>query len=232
MTRVERLGLALVTALATVAGVGGGIAVANHQFPDVPPGSAFHDDIDDFVNAGCATGFPDGTYHPQEAVKRQQMARFLHACGGRIQHRQSGFNTMTTTAGNFFNMDLAPGALGDGAGFGWLAVTVDAQSTSAAGLPCEIIVNVVGVSGEEIFIDLPNTADPTEHASGTLMTVVPVPSGALTNLPIQGRLTTACTGAVITARARASFSYFPFDGLGDGGGESTPAPTEAQPPRG
>jgi hypothetical protein len=215
--RRSLVGVVLVTAI--LGGVLGGLALASHQFPDVATGSAFHDDINDFVDAGCATGFPDGTYHPQEAVKRQQMARFVHACAGRVQHRQGASGVLTTSATNFFNMDLTPGALGDGGGFGWLTVSVYPESSTGAGLPCEVRVNVVGVSGEEIFIDVgPLTTDPTEHATGTLTAVVPVPSGSPTILPIQGNLTTACAGANITARARASFVYFPFDGLGNGGG--------------
>jgi streptogramin lyase len=48
-----------------------------HGFPDVPP-NAFYDDALDWAKAqGIVSGFPDGTYHPRDAVKRGQIAQML-----------------------------------------------------------------------------------------------------------------------------------------------------------
>jgi hypothetical protein len=65
-------------------------ALADDVFSDVPATSAFHDDIGEFVGAECADGFPDGTFHPNDPVKRQQMARFLTRCAGRGRVTASG----------------------------------------------------------------------------------------------------------------------------------------------
>lgn len=54
------------------------VALASHQFSDVPPGHPFHDDIDWLADYGITTGFGDGTFRPSEPVTRQAMAAFMH----------------------------------------------------------------------------------------------------------------------------------------------------------
>lgn len=73
----------LLTAIAVLATATGGVAYANDTFPDVPNGG-FHDQIDLIVFAGCATGFNDGTFRPQDGTKRGQFAFWLSNCGSRI----------------------------------------------------------------------------------------------------------------------------------------------------
>jgi Tol biopolymer transport system component len=46
-------------------------------FPDVPTSNPFFLQVEWMVSEGVATGFPDGTFRPQDSVKRQQMANFL-----------------------------------------------------------------------------------------------------------------------------------------------------------
>jgi len=76
------LGLALV--------VGVPIALASHQFTDVPDSSPFHGDISAIAAAGITTGktcVPPGTpptYCPDETVTRQAMAAFMHRGFGRV----------------------------------------------------------------------------------------------------------------------------------------------------
>ncbi|MEO6349521.1 MAG: S-layer homology domain-containing protein [Candidatus Limnocylindrales bacterium] len=53
------------------------VALASHQFSDVPTGNPFHDEIEAITGAGITGGFNDGTYRPADAVTRQAMAAFM-----------------------------------------------------------------------------------------------------------------------------------------------------------
>src|SRR5262245_63944535 len=48
------------------------------SFSDVPASHAFHDDIIWMADLGITGGFPDGTFRPTLAVRRQAMATFRH----------------------------------------------------------------------------------------------------------------------------------------------------------
>jgi hypothetical protein len=60
-----------------------GVALASHQFSDVPDSHPFHDDISAIAGAGITSGFSDGTYRPSEPVTRMALAAFLRRTGGR-----------------------------------------------------------------------------------------------------------------------------------------------------
>jgi hypothetical protein len=60
------------------------VALASHQFSDVPNSNPFHDDIAAIAYAGITAGFGDGGYHPSDPVTRQAMAAFLHRSGGTV----------------------------------------------------------------------------------------------------------------------------------------------------
>lgn len=57
------------------------IALASHQFSDVPDGHAFHYDIDALVDAGVTSGCGGGKFCPNAYVTRGQMAAFLNRLG-------------------------------------------------------------------------------------------------------------------------------------------------------
>jgi hypothetical protein len=61
-----------------------GVALASHQFTDVPNSNVFHDDIAAMAEAGITAGLGDGGYHPADPVTRQAMAAFLHRGLGRV----------------------------------------------------------------------------------------------------------------------------------------------------
>ena len=63
------------------AGVGGP-TVGTLDFPDVPDGHPFGEEIDWLVLRGIATGYDDGTFRPTAAVSRQAMAAFLYRSAG------------------------------------------------------------------------------------------------------------------------------------------------------
>ena len=53
------------------------VALANHQFSDVPSSAAYHDFVDFLVDNGITSGCGPGLYCPGNAVTRAQMAIFL-----------------------------------------------------------------------------------------------------------------------------------------------------------
>ena len=72
-----------------VGGSGGGVlevddlravrtAVVVEDFPDVPAGHPFHEDVRWLLERGITTGYADGTFQPVAPVSRQAMAAFLY----------------------------------------------------------------------------------------------------------------------------------------------------------
>jgi hypothetical protein len=57
------------------------IALAAHQFSDVPNSNPFHNDIAALVNSGVTAGCGGGNYCPKSDVTREQMAAFLNRLG-------------------------------------------------------------------------------------------------------------------------------------------------------
>src|SRR5918996_2812237 len=78
-----------------------GVALASHQFSDVPDGHSFHDDIDWLADYGITTGFGDGTFRPSDPVTRGQMARFLHRLSNEFEVVS---NTLNPGSANFFSL--------------------------------------------------------------------------------------------------------------------------------
>jgi hypothetical protein len=54
------------------------VAPSSPTFGDVPPSNPFYLPVEWMVAEGVASGFPNGTFRPQDPVKRQQMANFMY----------------------------------------------------------------------------------------------------------------------------------------------------------
>lgn len=52
------------------------------SFIDVPKSHTFHSDIVWMADSGYATGWPDGTFRPQESVTREAFIRFIYRMAG------------------------------------------------------------------------------------------------------------------------------------------------------
>jgi hypothetical protein len=63
--------------MATFLAKGLALPPGNRTFSDVPSGYVHADAISRLATAGITEGFPDGTFRPNELVKRDQMAAFL-----------------------------------------------------------------------------------------------------------------------------------------------------------
>jgi hypothetical protein len=74
------------------------VALANHQFPDVPSTYPFHNEIGAIAKAGVTTGFADGNYHPNDPVSRGAMAAFMHRGFGRVGLVAGGAPNNTTVS--------------------------------------------------------------------------------------------------------------------------------------
>ena len=100
------------------------VALASHQFPDVPTGHPFHSEIGAIAKAGITAGYPDGGYHPNSPVTRQSMAAFMHRGFGRSA---LAVGTAPTTA----------------------ELWVDADSTFAAAVPVrQLTITVPGATND------------------------------------------------------------------------------------
>ena len=71
----RRLGVALGVAIVVL--IAPAIALASHQFGDVPTSASYHDEVESLVNAGITSGCGGGNYCPNQAVTRGQMAQFM-----------------------------------------------------------------------------------------------------------------------------------------------------------
>jgi hypothetical protein len=218
-----RMGVAIVAFVAAMAGT----AVANHQFGDVATSNTFHDAIDNFANAGCGTGFPGGLFKPDDPVKRQQMARFVNACGGRAAFDDGVVATVTGT-----NQDLAEASISAGALVGGGFVTATATSQSQAGsatvsdFPCEIEYRLFTSAGDvsrSMIADLddPEVGGADVDASLVEHYVVEAGQDLTVTLRVKKEASPPCAANVL-ALGEVLLQYFPFDGNGDGGGESLP----------
>lgn len=80
LVRVWRLSAALLVLGALIAAVflsGPGVALANHNFADVPDSVFYHDFVDFLVQNGITSGCGGGLYCGESAVSRGQIAVFL-----------------------------------------------------------------------------------------------------------------------------------------------------------
>ncbi|MDN3483561.1 S-layer homology domain-containing protein [Arthrobacter sp. APC 3897] len=69
-------------------------------FKDVPAGRAFAEDIRWMAEQGISTGWPDGTFRPLDAVRRDAMAAFIYRLEGSPQHKPQNISPFS---------DVSPG---------------------------------------------------------------------------------------------------------------------------
>jgi len=222
--------LAVVVSLVTSVVVGAGtLALANHQWPDVAASSPFHADIDSFSDAGCATGFPNGTFGPTEGVNRQQAARFFRACGTRLQNEDDDDDTTIPNVSEGITLNSEPitaGAQGDGGGFvlGLATITLSTSDDDTADFPCVLATSLSSPSAghtgpgnlETSVGSFRFAADVTQATTVTMTEVWEVEAGET----ITARTNVAKFGcaASVSGESDLTLLYVPFNGTGAGGG--------------
>ena len=84
--------------------LGATVALASHQFGDVPTDSTFHEDIDWLVTNGITNGCEEDPplYCPTSAVTRGQLAAFLHRYDTALGQTEYGVASIEVTKGEWF----------------------------------------------------------------------------------------------------------------------------------
>jgi hypothetical protein len=158
-TRLLAAGTALLATLTMTSGTAVGII---QIFDDVPPSNPFVEEINAIAGSGISTGFPDGTYRPNQNVTRGAMAAFM----GRGFGRLASASTDTPVAGtssfaDVITTSVTAGAAGEGAGLIHITGHIDATSSTPGTCPCRVQVQVAieGTSvGDLAIADIPATA--------------------------------------------------------------------------
>lgn len=205
---------ALASAVSTLL-VGSGLVWANHQFSDVPTSSPFHDAISAFADAGCATGFPGGTYHPTEAVNRQQIARMFAACAGHMDHIDSPNQSVTTTLTTVTPLTVTSTALGTGSNLLLILAEINVRASGTITDACEV-QTAMFIDGSEVGPNQPaniiDTGDATDEENVTLTEVIVLDAGQQVDIDLRTRLDTTptCGAASVFGAYNLTALQFPF----------------------
>lgn len=181
-----RSGKALAGLVAVVALLASTVTVVlADQFTDVNPGNFFAPSIDDITDAGCAGGYPDGTFKPKENPTREQFALWTSNCFG----RSSGATNPNDAGIDTVEKEIDAASM-DVAGFAgksqYLHVsawfTLDEAGTEC---PCEIRLRIrvtdtsVGASSEQFSdyiykrVEVGTGGDIDDGIAGTFRFTVP-----------------------------------------------------------
>ena len=120
------------------------IALANHQFSDVPTGAIYHDDVEALADAGVARGCTASTFCPNNTVTRWQMALFLNRGLGRAT--SSFGQILVSEAEESFVATISIPAGAEPGGTGYVTVTADLTwFGSASSCPCGITFGIASL---------------------------------------------------------------------------------------
>ena len=219
MTRRNVLLAFAISTLGAVVG-GGAVVWADHQFSDVPSSHSFHEQIGAVVDAGCATGFSDGTFRPGTSPTRGQFAYWLNNCGGRAQY--GGSTSSFLNDANDVRSGLAPaqmnvGAKGDGVSI-VVVMATGSIDASADGSVEWSLMSDDGTTIEELTsandtIYSPPGATINPGSSVTLVSAIEVPAGEHRDFS----LTVTRADGIPLANIRADLVAMAFPFNGDGG---------------
>lgn len=112
------------------------IAIASHQFSDVPTSSPFHTNIARLVGSGITAGCGSGRFCPKATVTREQMAAFMSRGLGRAA---LGTGTISMAdAADFYvgTVRIAIGGASGGTGFATVSADVNAVTDVPGLCPC------------------------------------------------------------------------------------------------
>lgn len=127
-----------------------GIALASHQFADVPTNSTFHDDIDALYGARIGTGCGGGLYCPNSSVTRGQMAAFLNRGLGRIAYADVDGTLEDGTETAVGQVTVVASNPSGGTMFVEVKGWADIYISDGAGCPCEVIFWIENEAGDDV----------------------------------------------------------------------------------
>lgn len=181
-------------ALAVAVGiVGAGAATA--AFDDVGPEGRFAESITRVQEAGIATGFPDGSFRPEQGLNRQQAAAWIDRSAGRVGfdlNARGQVLTAESPEATISSVEMSSAAAADGTG--WVTVQGAVGGVAnAAGASCPCVAHAFvrddhgNLAGRTV---LTVQADPTGQAITTapVFAVVPIQGGETTTYTLTVRL--------------------------------------------
>jgi hypothetical protein len=219
------------------------VALAGHQFSDVPDGHFFHADVDALVDAGVTSGCSAGKFCPEANVTRGQMAAFMNRLGAlapdkapvvnadKVDGRQANDLTRVVQGGAIATTTITS------TGIVYVQVTLQAptsgyvqltSSVSIQGAGCTVLCNVTAylsqTNGNPISLPMVQTVLGTTYETASPTTVTAVAPGTHT---FQLRLIRSAGGnGIISGWYGEMTAHFsPFNGTG---GVPATAPTAAE----
>lgn len=213
LTRPRRALLALAVALAVLVPA---VALASHQFSDVPTGHTFHGDIAKGYAARLTAGCSATTFCPEAFVTRGQMMAFLNRGLGRVQYGLLGGSIASSTRASVGSVTITAGNVTGGQAYVFLIATASTY-VGGAGCPCEATVGIFRGAGQvttETYLDLTATAAPDDDTDeiGTAMGIVSVPTGVPQTFDVMMRRTAGSASLSVFGNIIAM--VVPFDGTG------------------
>lgn len=233
-----RLGLTVAAALA----IGTlGATAAGAAFSDVPPENQNAEHITSVQEAGIATGFPDGSFRPRQALTRQQAATWIDRSAGRVglDLLGDGTGTIQLDAANpdatLAEMEMSSPAAGDGQGW----VTVQGGAGGAVldpgqGCPCIVRVHVRDETDQILGTTILNLTDDSAYDINVtpVIAITPIGAGETHTYRIDLELLDPTATVVIGGAAYASYAPMAI-GDPDVFGESSQIdPVESMVPEG
>ena len=206
--------------IGAILAIGPAIALASHQFGDVPNSHPFHGDIDHVYDARITAGCGGGDFCPETNVNRGQMSAFLARTGGRVAYDTNSIVTSITTEVDLANVTMRAGNVPGGTAFVKLEASgyVYTNGNNETGCaPCQVNVVVRWNEGGGTSLYAPaqmyNLSTVLQEIDTFSITwVVAVPTGVDQTFRVTAARS-AGTGQV-NGIASLTASYYPFSGLG------------------
>ena len=163
------------------------IALASHQFSDVPTSSPFHANIGRLVDSGVTAGCGSGRFCPKATVTREQMAAFLSRGLGRAA-LGTGLIGMADAADLYVGtVRIATGGATGGTGFVTVAADISAVTDVPGVCPCRASAFLADLSSGTVsdtsLVSITDTGmgDDIWAGSGAAHWVFAVPSNQVRN---------------------------------------------------
>ncbi len=220
------------------------VALAGHQFSDVPDGHFFHADVDALVDAGVTSGCGGGRFCPAANVSRAEMAAFMNRLGALAPDKTPVVNAdkVDGRQANGLTRVVQGGAIATTAitssGIVYVQVVIQAptsgyvelaSSVSIQGAGCTVLCNVTAYlstsNGNPISLPMVQTVAGATYETASSTTVTAVAPGTHT---YQLRLIRSSGGnGVISGWYGEMTAHFsPFNATG---GVPATAPTAPEP---
>ena len=209
--RRRLLAVALAVALAVP-----GVALASHQFGDVPSSHPFHNAIDRVADAAITGGCGSGNYCPNANVTRGQMAAFLARTGGRAAYGYDFGSVASSDPTEVVTVTITAGSATGGTAFVVVNSSWSASTSSASGCPCGAEFYITADLGDLSTSSYAQVDAVTSQGfgvdSGGNTAVFTVPTG----VPQTFRLMAERFGGTgaMNATGALTAQYLPFSGTG------------------